>query len=62
VTAASILFLVELGQSLVGAVQYILDLPEVLVGLHMLGAALLVAAAVDVWLASRWLPVGSPPA
>lgn len=61
VTAASTLFLVELGQSLVGAVQYVLDLPEVLVGLHMLGAALLVAAAVDVWLASRWLPVGSPP-
>jgi cytochrome c oxidase assembly protein subunit 15 len=57
VAAASVLFLVELGQSLIGAVQYILELPEVLVGLHMLGAALLIAAAVDAWLASRWLPV-----
>jgi cytochrome c oxidase assembly protein subunit 15 len=60
VAAASVLFLVELGQSLIGAVQYILALPEVLVGLHMLGAALLVAAAVDAWLASRWLPVDRP--
>jgi cytochrome c oxidase assembly protein subunit 15 len=58
VAAASVLFVVELGQSLIGAVQYILELPEVLVGLHMLGAALLIAAAVDAWLASRWLPVG----
>ncbi|HEX6233090.1 MAG TPA: COX15/CtaA family protein [Jiangellaceae bacterium] len=58
--AASVLFIVELGQSLIGAVQYILELPEVLVGLHMLGAALLIAAAVDAWLASRWLPVARP--
>jgi cytochrome c oxidase assembly protein subunit 15 len=58
--AASVLFIVELGQSLIGAVQYILELPEVLVGLHMLGAALLIAAAVDAWLASRWLPVAGP--
>lgn len=56
VAAASVLFVVELSQSLIGAVQYILELPEVLVGLHMLGAALLIAAAVDAWLASRWLP------
>jgi cytochrome c oxidase assembly protein subunit 15 len=54
------LFLVELGQSLIGAVQYILELPEVLVGLHMLGAALLIAAAVDAWFAARWLPVDRP--
>jgi cytochrome c oxidase assembly protein subunit 15 len=60
VAATSVLFLVELGQSLVGAVQYILELPEVLVGLHMLGAALLIAAAVDVWLASRRLAVDLP--
>lgn len=60
VAAASVLFLVELGQSLIGAVQYILELPEVLVGLHMLGAALLIAAAVDAWFAARWLPVDRP--
>ena len=60
VAATTVLFLVELGQSLVGAVQYILELPEVLVGLHMLGAALLIAAAVDVWLASRRLAVDLP--
>ena len=60
--AAAILIGVELGQGLVGVVQYVLDLPVLLVGLHMLGAALLVAAAVDAWFASRWLsePVSSP--
>lgn len=60
VAATVVLFLVEVGQSVVGAVQYILDLPEVLVGFHMLGAALLIAAAVDAWLAARWLPVARP--
>ncbi|MFW5898949.1 MAG: COX15/CtaA family protein [Jiangellaceae bacterium] len=54
--AALVLLGVELAQGLVGAVQYVLELPELLVGLHMLGAALLVAAAVDAWMASRWLP------
>jgi cytochrome c oxidase assembly protein subunit 15 len=54
--AAAVLVAVELGQGLVGVVQYALDLPVVLVGLHMLGAVLLVAAVVDAWLAARWLP------
>ncbi|HEX6578911.1 MAG TPA: COX15/CtaA family protein [Jiangellaceae bacterium] len=54
--AAAVLLAVELGQGLVGVVQYALDLPVLLVGLHMLGAVLLVAAVVDVWLAARWLP------
>ena len=54
--AAGTLIGVELGQGLVGITQYALDLPVVLVGLHMLGAALLVAAVVDAWLAARWLP------
>ena len=36
---------VELGQGLVGFVQYFTDLPVVLVGLHLLGAALIAAAA-----------------
>ncbi len=55
--AALILLAVELALGLVGVAQVILDLPELLVGLHMLGAALLVIAAVDAWLASRWHPV-----
>jgi cytochrome c oxidase assembly protein subunit 15 len=54
--AAAVLVAVELGQGLVGVVQYALDLPVLLVGLHMLGAVLLVAAVVDTWLAARWLP------
>jgi cytochrome c oxidase assembly protein subunit 15 len=54
--AAAVLIGVELGQGTVGVVQYVLDLPVLLVALHMLGAALLVAAAVDAWFASRWLP------
>lgn len=55
--AAVVLLAVELGQGVVGAVQYILELPELLVGLHMLGAAVLIAAAVDAWMATRWHPV-----
>ena len=58
--AAAILVAVELGQAVVGAVQYALDLPVLLVGLHMLGAAVLVAAAVDAWYAARWLPEPLP--
>jgi cytochrome c oxidase assembly protein subunit 15 len=54
--AAAVLLAVELAQGLVGVVQYALDLPVLLVGLHMLGAVLLVAAVVDAWLAARWLP------
>lgn len=43
-TAASGLLLIELAQGLLGFVQYFTDLPEILVGLHMLGAALISAA------------------
>ena len=43
--AAGVLILVELGQGLVGFVQYFTDLPEMLVAAHMLGACL-------VWLAT----------
>jgi heme a synthase len=53
--AAAALLVVEGVQGLVGVTQYRLELPELLVGLHMLGAALLVVAAVDAWLAARWL-------
>jgi cytochrome c oxidase assembly protein subunit 15 len=43
--AAAVLLAVELGQGLIGFVQYFTDLPVVLVGAHMLGACL-------VWLAT----------
>ena len=55
--AALVLLAVELAQGIIGVTQVILDLPELLVGLHMLGAAVLIVAAVDAWLASRWHPV-----
>ena len=38
------LLVVELGQGTIGFVQYFTDLPIVLVGFHMLGAALISAA------------------
>jgi heme a synthase len=52
--AALVLLGVELGQGIIGVTQYALGLPELLVGLHMVAAAILVAAAVDAWLATRW--------
>ncbi len=51
--ALLVLLGVELGQGAIGFVQYATDLPEVLVGLHMLGAALVAAAATWVLLATR---------
>jgi len=44
VRAAVVLLGVELGQGLIGFVQYFTDLPVVLVGFHLLGAALVSAA------------------
>ena len=38
-----VLLVVELAQGLIGFVQYFTDLPVVLVGFHMLGAALVSA-------------------
>lgn len=43
-TATGVLLLIEVGQGVVGFVQYFLDLPALLVGLHMLGAALVSAS------------------
>ena len=43
VQAAAILLAVEVAQSTIGFVQYFTDLPIVLVGFHMLGAALVSA-------------------
>jgi cytochrome c oxidase assembly protein subunit 15 len=58
-SAALVLLSVELTQGVVGVTQYALELPELLVGIHMLLAALLVAAAVDAWLASRFSTTSS---
>ena len=41
-------------QGLLGFVQYFLDLPEALVALHMLGAAVLSAGVTWVVLSARW--------
>ncbi|MGQ0625227.1 MAG: COX15/CtaA family protein [Sporichthyaceae bacterium] len=51
--ALAILLGTQLAQGLLGYVQYFTDLPEVLVALHMLGAALLVVATTRVPLATR---------
>ncbi|WP_031081960.1 COX15/CtaA family protein [Streptomyces sp. NRRL WC-3549] len=47
------LFLVLLAQGVIGYVQYFLDAPELLVGLHMLGSCLVWIAVVRVLLAQR---------
>jgi cytochrome c oxidase assembly protein subunit 15 len=51
--AVAVLLGLELVQGLIGYVQYFTDLPVLLVGLHMLGASVLVVAAVRVVLACR---------
>jgi cytochrome c oxidase assembly protein subunit 15 len=51
--AASALLVVELAQGVIGFTQYFLDLPEVLVALHMLGAALVSAMLAAVVLSTR---------
>jgi len=51
--AARTLLVVELAQGLIGGAQSALGLPEPLVGLHLLGAALTVAATADLVLATR---------
>ncbi len=51
--AAAVLLTVELAQGLIGFVQYFTDLPIVLVGFHLLGAALVSAAMTWTLLAVR---------
>lgn len=53
VRAAAALLAIELAQGVVGFVQYFTDLPEALVAVHMLGAALLSGALAAVVLATR---------
>ncbi|MGA7688119.1 MAG: COX15/CtaA family protein [Jiangellales bacterium] len=51
--AAAVLLGVELAQGAIGFAQYFTGLPIILVGLHMLGATLLVVAAVSLLLSTR---------
>ncbi len=51
--AALVLLVVESVQAVIGFVQYFTGLPLALVNLHMLGAALLTAAATDLVLWAR---------
>ncbi len=51
--AARMLLVVELAQGLIGFVQYFTDLPVILVGFHMLGAALVSATMTWTVLAAR---------
>lgn len=61
--AALVLLGVELGQGLIGFVQYFTGLPVVLVGTHLLGAVLVWIAAVRLLLATRErMPAAAPPA
>ncbi|MGW0931358.1 COX15/CtaA family protein [Streptomyces sp. NPDC002644] len=55
------LFVVLLAQGLVGYVQYFTDLPEVLVGLHMLGSAMVWIYTLRVLLATRERPLDTAP-
>jgi len=50
---AGVLLIVELAQGLLGYVQFFTDLPEILVGIHMLGAALVAAGLARVVLTTR---------
>lgn len=55
------LFLVLMGQGVIGYVQYFTDTPEILVGLHMLGSCLVWIAVVRVLLSLRERPVAVAP-
>jgi cytochrome c oxidase assembly protein subunit 15 len=57
--AARVLLGLEVAQGALGFVQYFTDLPVVLVGLHMLGAALIAAAMTWLLLAVRERPVAA---
>ena len=56
-----LLVAVVLAQGLLGGVQYALGVPEVLVSLHVLGAALVTVGAAAVWAATVERPGATPP-
>jgi heme a synthase len=54
--AAAVLLIVELAQGVIGYTQYFLDVPPLLVALHMLGACLVWLAALGLLLAIQGRP------
>lgn len=54
------LFIILLAQGVIGYVQYLTDLPEVLVGLHMFGSCLVWIAVLRVLLSLRERPLAQP--
>nr|WP_229807073.1 COX15/CtaA family protein [Actinoplanes lobatus] len=62
VRAAAVLFWVEMGQGLIGFVQYFTHLPVALVAAHMLGSALVWTATLAVVWSLRARPVTTVPA
>jgi heme a synthase len=58
--AAVTLIVVEVAQGAVGFTQYVRDLPVLLVGLHLLGAALLTASATWLLVSTRDVATGQP--
>ncbi|GAA2195236.1 COX15/CtaA family protein [Micromonospora lupini] len=61
--AAVVLLAVELGQGLIGFVQYFTHVPAILVGAHMLGSCLVLLAALSVqWSTRERRPVTAPTA
>ncbi|MET7836326.1 COX15/CtaA family protein [Micromonospora sediminicola] len=60
--AAGVLLAVELGQGLIGFVQYFTHLPAVLVAAHMLGSCLVLLATLGVLWATRERHPVTPPA
>jgi cytochrome c oxidase assembly protein subunit 15 len=54
------LFVVLLCQGALGYIQYFSDLPELLVGAHMLGSCLVWIATLRVLLSLRKRPLGDP--
>ncbi|MGN9775780.1 COX15/CtaA family protein [Micromonospora sp. H33] len=60
--AALVLVVVELGQGVIGFVQYFTDLPATLVGAHMLGSCLVLLATLSVlWSTRERRPVAPAP-
>lgn len=60
VNAAAILVIIEASQALIGFIQYFTHLPELLVGAHMLGAALVWVGALTLLNAVRPVNVAMP--
>lgn len=58
--ALRLLLVLQFVQGSIGYAQYALGIPAALVALHILGAALLWATVVAVWVRARPVPVGSP--